>query len=421
MNGPSSLISRFAASTAVFAAAIVLLAVVAFHAIRGDIFRDSFESPLDQWSVFLAGHIGRDPETARAAASNHHMGVVLGTGDQVYAFDPQGRPVTKEYLDENFANARHIIVQGHGDSHYGFYLQNEEAGAWGDSVLYLWVAGLLFLVGVVYFVQLSQLRPLRWLKEGVDKVSEGELSTRVPVVRMDEIGQVGRAFNHMTERVEQMLNDHDRLMADVSHELRSPLARIKVALELLPEGDKREQIAADVRTMEALTTMLLERERIKHRSSRPEHTRFDLVQALRTVVAGFDESIPAVTIAAVPETLPITADESLVRVLLKNLIDNAVKFSVDDSAEVEVRAQATDDKVVIKIDDDGAGIPEDMTGRVMEPFVKLDPSRGHRSGYGLGLNLCLRIAQAHKGDIRIERREPRGTRVTVELDVCRPQ
>ena len=113
----------------------------------------------------------------------------------------------------------------------------------------LWtlIGGLLFLLGVVYVVQLSQLRPLRWLKEGVDKVSEGDLSTRVPVVRMDEIGQVGVAFNRMTEHVEQMLDDHDRLLADVSHELRSPLARIKVALEMLPEGKKREQIAKDIR------------------------------------------------------------------------------------------------------------------------------------------------------------------------------
>ena len=109
--------------------------------------------------------------------------------------------------------------------------------------LWWFIIGLLILLGAVYFVQLSQLKPLRWLKEGVERVSEGDLSTRVPVVRMDEIGQVGRAFNQMTGRVEQMLNDHDRLMADVSHELRSPLARMKLALELMPEGSKREQIA----------------------------------------------------------------------------------------------------------------------------------------------------------------------------------
>jgi signal transduction histidine kinase len=96
-------------------------------------------------------------------------------------------------------------------------------------------------------------------------------------------------------------------------------------------------------------------------------------------------------------------------------VDNAVKFSVDDSRAVEVQLAHDDESITIRIHDDGAGIPEDMTERVLEPFVKLDPSRGHRSGYGLGLNLCHRIVQAHNGSIEIQPRQPRGTSVTVVL------
>jgi signal transduction histidine kinase len=270
---------------------------------------------------------------------------------------------------------------------------------------------------VVYVVQLSQLRPLRWLKEGVEKVSAGDLSTRVPVVRMDEVGQVGRAFNHMTGRVEQMLNDHDRLMADVSHELRSPLARIKVALELLPEGDKREEIATDIREMEALTSALLERERIKNRAARPDYTEFDLVAMTREIADSFAARAPAVVLAEAPDVLNILADEALLKVLLQNLVDNAVKFSLDDSGPIEIRLVRGEASVTVTISDDGRGIPEDMADRVLEPFVKLDPSRGHRSGYGLGLNLCQRIVQTHNGSIDIRPREPRGTSVEIELPV----
>jgi signal transduction histidine kinase len=111
----------------------------------------------------------------------------------------------------------------------------------------------------------------------------------------------------------------------------------------------------------------------------------------------------------------LDADEALIKVLLQNLMDNAIKFSLDDSSAVEVRLKHDGDNVTIEIDDDGRGIPGDMTDRVLEPFVKLDPSRGHRSGYGLGLNLCQRIVQAHSGSIRIEQRDPRGTSVVVEL------
>jgi len=415
MTGPSSLISRFAAWTAVFATAIVLLAVFAFHGIRGNVFEESFESPLDEWSSYLAGRIGTDPELAQTAAQSHRMGVVLTTDEGVFAFGSDGRPTTPEHLREHLGHARTIRVQGLGNLQYSFFLPEDTTTIVISSVMWLWIGALLFLVGVVYVVQLSQLRPLRWLKEGVDKVSEGDLTTRVPVVRMDEIGQVGRAFNHMTSRVEQMLNDHDRLMADVSHELRSPLARMKVALEMMPEGDKRDQIAADIREMEALTAALLERERIKNRASHLQTEEFDLVALVREVVATFNKQGPGVILSAAPDTLLAQADRALIKVLLQNLVDNAVKFSLDDSAAVEVSVSADDTIVTITVEDDGPGIPDEQADKVLEPFVKLDPSRGHRNGYGLGLNLCQRIVQSHKGEIHIEQRQPRGTRVSVKL------
>ena len=415
MNGPSSLISRFAASTAIFAAAIVLLAFFSYHAIRGDVFQDSFESPLDEWSTYVAGRIGEDPSIAQLVARNHEMGVMLKTQDGVFAFGPAGEAVTPKFLADNHTNVRTIEVRGLGGATYSFYLGDDVAVGTNQSLLWALIGGLLFLVGVVYVVQLSQLRPLRWLKDGVEKVSAGDLSTRVPVVRMDEVGQVARAFNHMTGRVEHMLNDHDRLMADVSHELRSPMARIKVALEMLPESDKREQIATDIREMEALTSALLERERIKNRTTRPDSEEFDLVALTRSIVDSFEGQEPGVVLAESPATLNVQADKALLKVLVQNLAENAVKFSLDDSGPIEVRLGRGEKSVSITIDDDGRGIPEDMTGQVLEPFVKLNPARGHRSGYGLGLNLCQRIVQAHGGSIRLQSRRPRGTSASVEL------
>jgi signal transduction histidine kinase len=417
MSGPYSLFSRFAASTALLAAAIAVLAFFSFHAIRGDIFQDSFESPLDEWSSYVAGRIGDDPETARAAARNHEMGVVLTTHDGVFAFGPDGSQVTPEHLAQHFPRSRTIVVEGLGSMQYSFYLQDHHDSDSDFPMLWALIGGLLFLLGVVYVVQISQLRPLRWLKEGVEKVSEGDLSTRVPVVRMDEIGQVGRAFNQMTGRLEQMLDDHDRLMADVSHELRSPLARMKLALEMMPEGNKRDQIAADIREMEALTAALLERERVKGQAAQPQHAEFDLIALARIVIESFDSPEPGIKLVDSPGELKIKADEALIKILLQNLMDNAVKFSLEDSAAVAVSIASSGSSVTVTIDDDGAGIPEKLADRVLEPFVKLDPSRGHRNGYGLGLNLCQRIVQAHSGDIIIESRGLRGTRVVVSLPV----
>jgi signal transduction histidine kinase len=414
-KGRSSLISRLAATTALLAAAIAVLAIISFHAIRGDIFQDAFEGPLEEWSVLLAGRIGQDPKIALAAAQNHRMGVVLATSDQVYAFGPDGEITTEQSLQQSHSSDRKIEALGHSGTRYVFYLNDEQVSHQSNTQLWQILGGFAFLMAIVYAAQVSLLRPLKWLQEGVEQVSRGDLSTRVPVVRMDEIGQVGRAFNHMTGRVEQMMNDHDRLMADVSHELRSPMARIKVALELLPEGEKRDSIADDIREMESLTSVLLERERIKNLSAGPAIEAFDLVACSQAIMRGFESRTPKITLCSEPDSIQIEANEALIKVLMQNLLDNAVKFSLEDSAPVQLQLHRDQDGTKITVIDDGPGIPENMTEQVLQPFVKLDPSRGHRKGYGLGLNLCQRIVRAHGGSIEITCRQPRGTCVSVTL------
>ena len=109
----------------------------------------------------------------------------------------------------------------------------------------------------------------------------------------------------------------------------------------------------------------------------------------------------------------------MIKVLIHNLLDNALKFSLPDSAPVTLSLKQTSEDVMIVIDDDGCGIPADRLTDILEPFVKLNPARGHRSGYGLGLNLCQRIVQTQGGRIEIHKRESRGTRVLVSLPKTR--
>ena len=259
---------RFATSTVLLAIAVVLLAVIFFHAIRGDIFEGAFQTPLKEWSATVAGHFGRDVSKAQAVAKTHGVGIILTTQDGRFAFGTDGEPIDPDELLEDRSRFRQIDVHiQHTEQdqqlHYSFMLDKEQFDDDRSPLLIGLVVLLLITIGLAYAIQLHLLRPLKWLRSGVDAVSEGNFSTKVPVVRNDEIGRVARAFNQMTSRVQQMMNDRERLLADVSHELRSPLARIKVALELLPEGDKRDSITQDIREMESLTTALLEREQIR--------------------------------------------------------------------------------------------------------------------------------------------------------------
>lgn len=421
----SSIIMRFATSTGLLAVAVVILAVIFFHTIRGDIFQDAFQGPLKEWSATIAGHIGQDISRARDVARNHRIGVIVWTEDGAFAFGPDGEPVDPDKLLESSSGLRKIetIIQHatrHGGDNvkmrYTFMLDKNEFDDDRTPMLLGLVFLLLFTIGLAYLMQASLLRPLKWLHEGVEAVSGGDFSTRVPVVRNDEIGKVARAFNQMTARVQEMMDDRERLLADVSHELRSPLARIKVALELLPECEKRDAIAHDVRTMEALTTALLEREQLRTRlqsgSAKLDET-VNLAAVAREVIDGFHGARPGVDLHVPRQSLEARGDMALIRVLLHNLVDNAIKFSLPDSDPVAVTLSEGEAGIEIIVEDDGRGIPEDLAEKVFEPFVKLDPARGHRSGYGLGLNLCQRIVQASGGEIRIEARKQRGTRVYV--------
>lgn len=155
----------------------------------------------------------------------------------------------------------------------------------------------------------------------------------------------------------------------------------------------------------------------------------DLCSVIRQVVGTFESRVgtfesridtfegkePCVVFVDPGEKIEVRADATLMGVLAQNLVDNAVKFSLPDSRPVEVRLSTAGESIELTVIDDGRGIPQSETERVFEPFVKLDPARGHRTGYGLGLNLCQRIVDAHGGTIEMSGNGERGTRALVSL------
>jgi signal transduction histidine kinase len=218
----------------------------------------------------------------------------------------------------------------------------------------------------------------------------------------------------MADRVREMIADRERLLADVSHELRSPIARMKVALEFVAPGEKRDGLVRDVREMEKLVDVLLEREALRSRAGRLVGEEVDLDAVAREVAASFANRTPGVELIS---NAPVTvyADPVLLKLLLRNLVDNAVKFSRPDSRPVVLELETDDNDVALRVVDDGIGIPAGLEERLFEPFVKLDKARGHGVGYGIGLNLCQRIVQLHGGSLELLRRQPRGVEAIVTL------
>jgi signal transduction histidine kinase len=353
-----------------------------------------------------------DQETARKLAEDLDLKIRYEGPEGTWETHP-GLPSVQE-------------VQGYKRWH-DYYLA---PGARGGTYLVSWDIGQrmneahnrmlwwlhVFMVAIVftaYLVIRRSLRPLRSLHEGVTRLSEGELDVVVPNRTRNEFGVLTEAFNQMVRRIRDMVRARDQLLLDVSHELRSPLTRIKVALELLPEGEKRRRIASDIGEMEAMITELLELERLRDgHGIRTE--RQDLMPILHEMAESFQDRPPGVHIVSAPPEVLLDIDGDRIRTVLRNLLENAIKYSLPDSGPVEISVLQSPETVTVRVTDDGPGIPETDLANLFEPFFRVDRSRSKKSGgYGLGLSICKRILETHGGTIAAANNSGRGATFTL--------
>ncbi|HXT51944.1 MAG TPA: HAMP domain-containing sensor histidine kinase [Thermoanaerobaculia bacterium] len=288
------------------------------------------------------------------------------------------------------------------------------------------VLGLLVVLMAVVIVAAHTLlrrllQPLRALGDGVARLADGEVDFAIDNRTRDEFGALTEAFNQMVGRVRGMIRARDQLLLDVSHELRSPLTRLKVALEMMPEGNKRAGMAADLAEMEVMIGELLELERLRAEGSGGGIRRVptDLVAILDAVAAGYRDRPPGVEVEVDADpsgemVLPLDAEK--VRTVLRNLVENAVKYSLPDSRPVRISAAREEDRVVVRVIDDGPGIPATDAASLFEPFFRVDRSRSKKTGgYGLGLSIAKRIVEAHGGTIAVRNNPGRGATFEVTL------
>lgn len=219
----------------------------------------------------------------------------------------------------------------------------------------------------------------------------------------------------MADDIQRMLDAKRQLLLAISHELRSPLTRAKVAVELLDDAQQRTGIHRDLNEMEKLIEELLETERLSARHAALNKKRVSLNQLARAVI---DESFAAHAIKLeVPESDIIAeVDDVRVRFLLKNLFDNALRHTPAGSPPPELHLEQRDHHAVLIISDHGTGIEAQHLPHLSEPFYRADAARLRETGgYGLGLYLCRAIAEAHGGTLRIDSEPGQGTRVQVSL------
>ena len=270
------------------------------------------------------------------------------------------------------------------------------------------------ILGGAYLSMRKVLRPVKWLNEGVQEVSKGNLHHIVPLKKSDELRDLAEAFNAMTERIREMLKAKEQLLLDVSHEMRSPLARMKVALEFLPEGKSKNSIQSDLEEMEKMISDILDTARRYHVHGELNRQKINLIDLLHEILPVFKDQPPGVQTNDLPTSIEIDVDPEQIKTVLNNVVNNAIKYSQPESKAVQISCQRRESYVILRIHDDGIGIPEEELPFILEPFYRVDKSRSKKTGgYGLGLSLCKTIMGAHGGKIDIESKDGSGTTVSL--------
>ncbi len=255
-------------------------------------------------------------------------------------------------------------------------------------------------------------RRVELLQRSMTRLGQGELDARAEVQGADELAELARSFNLTAERIQALVLSQRRVLASASHELRSPLARLQLALELLApeEGDAdRAEVHAeairDVGELDQLIGDVLLGARLEARALTPRREPVALEPLLRAEAerVGANLSGPADT---------VQADPTLLRSLVRNLLENARRHG---GGEVELWLEPGPDRVVLVVADRGPGVPEELRDRIFEPFYRAPGHRESSGGVGLGLALVRWIAEAHGGTARNLPRDGGGSRFEVSL------
>ena len=374
------------------------------------------------------------------------------SGTEIYLFEADGKPLTQgntdsvasvvKDLQENpqdqpprlfplFTGATRatwgrFVVSASGKP-YIFVARFRQAGGPPPFFTAPRIAVSILIAGVVcYLLALYLTSPVKKLKQAVQQFAEGNLAVRVgPQLagRRDELADLGREFDHMAERIAALISSQKRLLADISHELRSPLARLTVALELARKNttgkgmSALDRIEMESERVNQMVGQLLALTRLESGAESVPPEMVSLEELVQQVMddANYEAKPHNKEVKAVQlEQCRVRGSAELLRSGIENVIRNAIRYTAPGTA-VEVSLSWKLDSAVLTVRDHGPGVPEAELAHIFEPFYRVSEARERTSGgVGLGLSIAERTVKLHGGNIRAENVGD-GLLVTIEL------
>lgn len=275
---------------------------------------------------------------------------------------------------------------------------------------------------ICYFLSIYLTRPIRNLREAARSIAHGQLKTRVGrrINRHDEIAELGQDFDSMAEHIEQLIVSKERLLQDISHELRSPLARLRIATAIARNNHDEttfERMELEIERLDELIGDIMTLAKMQTPKIILNKKEFSLKAVIGQIIddATFEFSETDIRVSLPDDEILLTADEKLIHHALENVIRNALKYTNTDTS-VSVSTSIQKNNILIEVSDQGPGVPEEYLDKIFDPFLRVDSSRtASTGGYGLGLAIAKKAIRMHQGDIVAENQNPHGLKVSITL------
>lgn len=278
--------------------------------------------------------------------------------------------------------------------------QNKVPKGW--RIPFITIIGAIVFILVLSFLTIHWiLKPLRLLTKGVQQFSDGNLKYRIPLSQKSDFFDLADTFNQMAVKIEKMILSKEVLLRDVSHELRSPLTRINVAVDLIDDKKIKTILKEDIQKMEYMIQNLLESYKLKHSEFVLKKSNEDLIELIQMVVKDYaNEKVKFVL--DIPGQFFMNIDLMQMERVFRNLVENAIKYADRESLIITITLKDIDQGCEIRFHDNGVGIDEKHLSSLFEPFYRVNQVRTPEgNGFGLGLSIVKSIIEAHGGKIHV--------------------
>lgn len=366
--------------------------------------------------------IGTPPDTVYALQLTHELPfiIVIKGADYHWQSEDPGvdltavrklHPISGSMKKVRLGRQRAIWVEREGYNFYFVWKPLVLRGA-SMSIFAISISAILAALLLNYYMVRRLLKPITLLKQGAEKISGGDIDYRIDHTRDDELGELTQSINTMADSLQSMLNAKLQLLLAISHELRSPITRAKLQLELMDDSTMKDSLKDEINELESLVSELLEAERLNSQHGSLNQEPVFLGEFIEAELKHHWPNSDLLKFEQKGTDREIDIDVLRTQLMLRNLVNNALRYGGD--ATIHVGVEWADQTVTLSVVDQGEGIEADHLPHLTEPFYRADRSRQRETGgFGLGLYLCRLIAKSHGGDLSISSQVGQGTTIAV--------